>query len=80
MGTTRSPTFTRVTFGPTSMTSPNDSWPMTSCSEPDGGVPAAYRDPAAAALFRQAGVLLTADGPPAATPPYQKSSRPAAGL
>ena len=48
--------------------------------EPDGGCQPPDRDPAAAALFRQAGVLLTADGPPAATPPYQKSSRPAAGL
>ena len=38
------------------------------------------RSAPAAALFRQAGVLLTADGPPAATPSYQKSSRPAAGL
>src|SRR5205809_7546361 len=37
--TTRSPRARRVTAGPTSTTCPSDSWPITRCSEPAGGVP-----------------------------------------
>src|SRR5438034_1643252 len=37
--TTRSPRARRVTSGPTSTTCPSDSWPITRCSEPAGGVP-----------------------------------------